>query len=307
MDQTYKKKIRLYYKDNLELNSLISLSFKDTHYLKDVMRCKIHHIINIFNERDGEFECKIINYEKKSFIIQLLKAYERIEDKYDLVNSVFSKVHEKYDLMNDIMSLGVHRIWKNKFLDWLNPQPNTKLIDVASGTGDIANLFNKKTENTSKITCIEPNLEMFNQGKEKLKKFENINWINARAEKIPVNDNTYDYYTISYGLRNVSNINKSLQEAYRVLKPGGRLMCLEFSKIDNEILNSAYKQYSKTIPLIGKIIVGSDKPYKYLIESIEKFLDQKQLVDIMVKEGFSNVEFRNLTNGISAIHSGWKI
>ena len=230
-----------------------------------------------------------------------------IEDKYDLVNSVFSKVHEKYDLMNDIMSLGVHRIWKNKFLDWLNPQPNTKLIDVASGTGDIANLFNKKTENTSKITCIEPNLEMFNQGKEKLKKFENINWINARAEKIPVNDNTYDYYTISYGLRNVSNINKSLQEAYRVLKPGGRLMCLEFSKIDNEILNSAYKQYSKTIPLIGKIIVGSDKPYKYLIESIEKFLDQKQLVDIMVKEGFSNVEFRNLTNGISAIHSGWKI
>ncbi len=230
-----------------------------------------------------------------------------IEDKYDLVNSVFSKVHEKYDLMNDIMSLGVHRIWKNKFLDWLNPQPNTKLIDVASGTGDIANLFNKKTENTSKITCIEPNLEMFNQGKEKLKKFENINWINARAEKIPVNDNTYDYYTISYGLRNVSNINKSLQEAYRVLKPGGRLMCLEFSKIDNEILNSAYKQYSKTIPLIGKIIIGSDKPYKYLIESIEKFLDQKQLVDIMIKEGFSNVEFRNLTNGISAIHSGWKI
>ena len=230
-----------------------------------------------------------------------------IEDKYDLVNSVFSKVHEKYDLMNDIMSLGVHRIWKNKFLDWLNPQPNTKLIDVASGTGDIANLFNKKTENTSKITCIEPNLEMFNQGKEKLKKFENINWINARAEKIPVNDNTYDYYTISYGLRNVSNINKSLQEAYRVLKPGGRLMCLEFSKIDNEILNSAYKQYSKTIPLIGKIIVGSDKPYKYLIESIEKFLNQKQLVDIMIKEGFSNVEFRNLTNGISAIHSGWKI
>ena len=230
-----------------------------------------------------------------------------IEYKYDLVNSVFSKVHEKYDLMNDIMSLGVHRIWKNKFLDWLNPQPNTKLIDVASGTGDIANLFNKKTENTSKITCIEPNLEMFNQGKEKLKKFENINWINARAEKIPVYDNTYDYYTISYGLRNVSNINKSLQEAYRVLKPGGRLMCLEFSKIDNEILNSAYKQYSKTIPLIGKIIVGSDKPYKYLIESIEKFLNQKQLVDIMIKEGFSNVEFRNLTNGISAIHSGWKI
>ena len=230
-----------------------------------------------------------------------------IEDKYDLVNSVFSKVHEKYDLMNDIMSLGVHRIWKNKFLDWLNPQPNTKLIDVASGTGDIANLFNKKTKNTSKITCIEPNLEMFNQGKEKLKKFENINWINARAEKIPVNDNTYDYYTISYGLRNVSNINKSLKEAYRVLKPGGRLMCLEFSKIDNEILNSAYKQYSKTIPLIGKIIVGSDEPYKYLIESIEKFLDQKQLVDIMIKEGFSNVEFRNLSNGISAIHSGWKI
>tara|TARA_B100000575_G_C23034260_1_gene595369 strand:+ start:51 stop:755 length:705 start_codon:yes stop_codon:yes gene_type:complete len=230
-----------------------------------------------------------------------------IEDKFDLVNSVFSKVHDKYDLMNDIMSLGVHRIWKDKFLDWLNPQPNTKLIDVASGTGDIANLFNKKTEKTSKITCIEPNFEMFNQGKEKLKKFENINWINARAEKIPVDDNIFDYYTISYGLRNVSNINRSLKEAYRVLKPGGRLMCLEFSKIDNEIINSLYKQYSKAIPIIGQIIVGSDKPYKYLIESIEKFLDQKQLVELITKSGFSNVEFRNLSNGISAIHSGWKI
>ena len=148
---------------------------------------------------------------------------------------------------------------------------------------------------------------MLNQGKKKLKKYENIKWINAPAEKIPTKDNTFDYYSISYGIRNVSDINTVLKEAFRVLKPGGRFMCLEFSKIDNELLNYLYKQYSKTIPLIGKLIVGSDKPYKYLIESIEKFYNQEQLVKLMSKNGFSNIEFRNLSNGISAIHSGWKI
>ena len=154
---------------------------------------------------------------------------------------------------------------------------------------------------------METNLEMLEQGKIKLKPSKIINWINANAEKIPVKDNTFDYYTISYGIRNVTNINIALKEAFRVLKPGGRFMCLEFSKIDNEILSYIYKQYSKTIPLIGKLIVGSDKPYKYLVESIERFYDQKQLLKMMHKNGFSNIEFRNVSNGISAIHSGWKI
>ena len=230
-----------------------------------------------------------------------------IQDKSKLVNSVFSDVHKKYDLMNDIMSLGIHRAWKEKFIDWMSPQPKTKLIDVASGTGDIAKLFSNKTKKTGLITCIEPNTQMLNQGKKKLKKYENIKWINASAENIPSKDNTFDYYSISYGIRNVSNINNVLKEAFRVLKPGGRFMCLEFSKIDNELLNYLYKRYSKTIPFIGKLIVGSDKPYKYLIESIEKFYNQEQLAELILDNGFSNVEYRNVSYGISSIHSGWKI
>ena len=230
-----------------------------------------------------------------------------ILDKNKLVNSVFSKVHKKYDFMNDIMSLGIHRIWKEKFIDWMNPQANTKLIDVASGTGDIAKLFFIKTKKTGQITCIEPNKLMLQQGEKKLKKYESIKWINASAEKIPVKDNSFDYYSISYGIRNVSDIGASLKEAFRVLKPGGRFMCLEFSKIDNEFLDYLYRQYSKTIPFIGKLIVGSDEPYKYLIESIEKFYNQEQFAELIVDNGFSNVEYRNVSNGISSIHSGWKI
>ena len=230
-----------------------------------------------------------------------------ILDKSKLVNSVFSNVHKKYDLMNDIMSLGIHRTWKEKLIDWMNPQPETKLIDVASGTGDIAKLFLDETKNSGEITCVEPNALMLNQGKKKLKKYESIKWINASAEKIPIENNTFDYYSISYGIRNVSDINAVLKEAFRVLKPGGRFMCLEFSKIENELLNYLYKQYSKTIPLIGKLIVGSDKPYKYLIESIEKFYNQEQLAELILDNGFSNVEYRNVSNGISAIHSCWKI
>ena len=230
-----------------------------------------------------------------------------ILDKDKLVNSVFSKVHNKYDLMNDIMSFGIHRIWKEKFISWLNPQPNTKLIDVAAGTGDIAKMFDEKFNKLNQITCVEPNKEMFNQGKKKLQNFKNIKWINAKAEKIPVNDNSFDYYTISYGIRNVTNINQALKEAFRILRPGGRFMCLEFSKVNNEIINFVYKKYSKAIPFIGRLVVGNDEPYKYLIKSINEFYNQEQLVKLMSKNGFSNIEFRNLSNGISAIHSGWKI
>ena len=230
-----------------------------------------------------------------------------IQDKNKLVNSVFSSVYKKYDFMNDLMSLGIHRLWKEKFIDWMNPQPNTKLIDVASGTGDIAKLFFMKTKKTGEITCIEPNKNMLEQGQRRLKKNSNINWVNAAAEKIPFKDNTFDYYSISYGIRNVSNINITLKEALRVLKPGGRFMCLEFSKINNELLNFFYEKYSKIIPSIGKLIVGSEEPYKYLVDSIEKFYNQEQLVDLMEKNGFSNIEYRNVSNGISAIHSGWKI
>ena len=230
-----------------------------------------------------------------------------IPHKTKLVNSVFSKVYKKYDLMNDIMSFGIHRLWKEKFIEWMNPGLNSKLVDVASGTGDIAKLFSRKNNHLSEITCVEPNNEMFEEGKKNLKKLKNINWIKSQAEKLPLKDNTYDYYSISYGIRNVADINKTLREAYRVLKPGGRFMCLEFSKIDNDALNFFYKQYSKAIPLIGRYIVGTSEPYEYLVESIDQFYSQTQLLELMCNNGFSNTEYRNLSNGVSAIHSGWKI
>ncbi len=230
-----------------------------------------------------------------------------IQNKSRLVNSVFSKVYKEYDLMNDIMSLGIHRIWKNKLMDWMNPQLNENLIDVASGTGDIAKLFSKKNNNLSQITCVEPNHDMYFAGKSNLKDFKNIKWHKAKAEKLPFKNDTYDFYTISYGIRNVSDINLSLREALRVLKPGGRFLCLEFSKINNEIINLLYQKYSKIIPFVGKYIVGSSEPYDYLIKSIDDFYTQDELADLIKKNGFSNVEYRNLSNGISAIHSGWKI
>ena len=230
-----------------------------------------------------------------------------IQDKNKLVNSVFSKVNKKYDLMNDIMSLGIHRIWKNKFIDWMNPQQGNTLIDSASGTGDIAKMYSKIVKNSSLISCVEPNEEMFQVGKNNLKKFNNVKWYKAKAEKLPFSSDTFDFYSISFGLRNVSDINLALKEAFRVLKPGGRFMCLEFSKIDNELLNFLYKNYSKAIPFLGKYIVGSSKPYEYLINSIDAFYNQEQLLELISKNGFTNVEYRNLSNGISAIHSGWKI
>ena len=230
-----------------------------------------------------------------------------IQDKSKLVNSVFSQVHKKYDLMNDIMSLGIHRIWKKKLFDWMNPQMNSNLIDVASGTGDMAKLFSERISNSAEIFCIEPNTEMIKIGKSVLKNYKNIQWHQAKAEKLPVKENAFDFYTISYGIRNVTNINSTLKEAHRVLKPGGRFMCLEFSKVDNEIINFLYQKYSKMIPFIGKYIVGSSKPYDYLVKSIDDFCDQEELKRLIKENGFINVEYRNLSNGISAIHSGWKI
>ena len=230
-----------------------------------------------------------------------------IQDKTKLVNSVFSKVNKKYDLMNDIMSLGIHRLWKNKFLDWMNPQQGNTLIDCASGTGDIAKMYSKLVSNSSEISCVEPNEEMFRIGKSNLKKYTKIKWYKSRAEKLPFKSNTFDFYSISYGLRNVSDINLALKEALRVIKPGGRFMCLEFSKIDNELLNFFYQNYSKIIPVVGKYVVGSSYPYDYLIKSIDSFYNQEELVSLIKQNGFSNVKYRNLSNGISAIHSGWKV
>ena len=229
------------------------------------------------------------------------------QDKSKLVNSVFDKVYKKYDLMNDLMSVGVHRLWKKKLINWMKPQHDSKIIDVASGTGDLAKIISEKKQNKNTIYCVEPNKGMFEIGKKKLKLYKNIYWKMSSAEKLPFKDNTFDFYTISFGIRNVTDINLCLKEAYRVLKPGGRFFCLEFSKVENEILNFIYQKYSKIIPIIGKFVLGNSDPYDYLVSSIDKFYSQNELSDLMKKNNFSNVEFRNLSSGISAIHSGWKI
>ena len=188
-----------------------------------------------------------------------------LQNKKGLVQKVFDQVYDQYDLMNDFMSLGVHRLWKKDLLNMMNPTSNQKLIDVACGTGDIAELFLNYVNKKSYVTCVDPNIGMIKKGKEKLKKFNNLNWVVASAEKLPMTINSFDFYTISFGLRNTKDLNKSLSEAYRVLKPGGRYLCLEFSKIENSGLDFIYKKYSKVIPSIGKLIVGDFCIYFFLL------------------------------------------
>lgn len=234
-----------------------------------------------------------------------MKTYHKNSER--LVTKVFQDVFDKYDLMNDLMSLGVHRFWKKRFINWLNPQPNTKLIDAASGTGDIAKIFLKKVNYKSFVYCVDENKEMINLSKKKINNTSNIKWFCNNAEELPFDDNYFDYYTISFGIRNVENINNALKEAYRVLKPGGRFLCLEFSKVQNEILNKFYKVYSKSIPAIGKLVVGKSEPYEYLINSIENFCNQDEFLEKIKKQNFTNISFRNLNGGIATIHSAWKI
>jgi len=223
------------------------------------------------------------------------------------VAKVFQDVFDKYDLMNDLMSLGIHRLWKKNFIHYLNPQKNTTLVDVASGTGDIAKLYLNKVNDKGSVCCVDENKDMLNLNKKKFKGNTNIKWFCNNAEELPFKKNCFDYYTISFGIRNVNNINKTLKEAYRVLKPGGRFLCLEFSKVQNEILNKLYKTYSKSIPQIGKLIVGKSDPYDYLINSIEKFNSQEEFIKQIKKQNFINVSYRNLSAGIVAIHSAWKV
>ena len=229
------------------------------------------------------------------------------KNKKKLVTKVFNDVFDKYDIMNDLMSLGIHRVWKKQFIYWLNPQKNTKLIDVASGTGDLAKLYLDRINDRGLVFCVDENEEMLNLNKKKLKNNSNVKWFCYIAENLPFENNYFDYYTISFGIRNVNNVNKALQEAYRVLKPGGRFLCLEFSKVKNETLNKFYKVYSKSIPKIGKFIVGKSEPYEYLINSIEKFYSQDEFFNQIQNQKFIKVSYRNLTGGVVAIHSAWKI
>ena len=196
------------------------------------------------------------------------------QSKLKKATKVFNDVFNKYDIMNDIMSFGTHRVWKKRLIDWMNPKKGDQLVDIASGTGDVAKSFLERTNYLGKVYCVEPNKLMMEEGKKKLKNLNNITWHNSIAEKLPFDDETFDIYSVSFGIRNFSDINLALKEAKRVLKTGGKIFCLEFSKIDNEILNKFYKFYSKSIPVIGKYVVGKSEPYEYLVKTIDEFYNQ---------------------------------
>ena len=227
--------------------------------------------------------------------------------KFKKATKVFNSVFNKYDIMNDLMSLGIHRLWKQRLIEWMNPKKGDRLIDMATGTGDIANAFLGRIKNQGYVSCVDPNKLMIEQGKKKLRNLNNIEWYISSAENLPFNDNVFDIYSVSFGVRNFSDTQKALREAHRVLKSGGRFICLEFSKVENEILNKIYQTYSKTIPFLGKYIVGESEPYDYLIKTIDEFYDQESFKNLILNNGFNNVEYRNLSGGIVAIHSAWKI
>ena len=230
-----------------------------------------------------------------------------LQNQKNLVQNVFNDVYDKYDLMNDFMSLGIHRFWKKDLIMMMSPHINKKLLDVGCGTGDVGKIFLDKVKSNGEVFNVDPNKKMIEQGKKRFKNLENVSWHIGNAENLKFRSNFFDYYTISFGLRNTKDLNKSLKEAFRVLKPGGRFLCLEFSKISNPNLKFIYKNYSKLIPKIGKIIVGKSEPYEYLVESIDKFINQNQLIELMKKNGFENCKYRDLTGGVVSIHSGWKI
>jgi len=232
---------------------------------------------------------------------------QHLQNKKGLVQGVFDQVYDKYDLMNDFMSFGIHRLWKKNLINMMGPSKNKSLVDVACGTGDVGKLYLDNTDIKNHITCIDPNKGMVAKGKEKLKNYKNVKWMISSAEKLPIESNIFDFYTISFGLRNTKDLDRSLSEAYRVLKKGGRFFCLEFSKIQNENLEFIYKKYSKLIPLIGKHVVGQREPYDYLIESIDNFVNQDELLEYMKINKFQNCNYRNFSNGIVSIHSGWKV
>ena len=219
---------------------------------------------------------------------------------------VFNVVANKYDLMNDVMSVGTHRYWKECMIDWLAPFPGMKIIDVAGGTGDVSFRFLKRVNGQGEVVVCDPNNTMTEYGKKKNQFSENIEWITAPSEKLPFENESFDAYLVSFGVRNFDDIKKALDEAHRVLKIGGRFICLEFSKVQNRELSKLYSVYSKIIPIFGKIIVGDEKPYKYLTKTIKNFPSQERFKRTIEESHFSNVEFRNLFNGVVAIHSGWK-
>jgi demethylmenaquinone methyltransferase/2-methoxy-6-polyprenyl-1,4-benzoquinol methylase len=231
-------------------------------------------------------------------------------EKAGMVHGVFSRVASKYDVMNDLMSVGIHRIWKEALMDWLAPRPGQRLLDVAGGTGDVAFRFLGRAPGATALVCdmTEPMLIEGRKRAEAEKLAASLDWVVGDAMALPFESNSFDVYTISFGIRNVTRIPDALAEAYRVLKPGGRLMVLEFSQIPNDLMQKAYDLYSfNVIPVMGQIVAGDRDSYQYLVESIRKFPDQERFATMIREAGFGQVKYRNLSMGIAALHSGWKL
>ena len=231
-------------------------------------------------------------------------------EKAGMVHGVFSRVASKYDVMNDLMSGGVHRLWKDAMMDWLAPRPGQRLLDVAGGTGDVAFRFLKRAPGATAVVCdlTEPMLIEGRKRAEAEKLAASLDWVVGDAMALPFENGSFDVYTISFGIRNVTRIADALAEAYRVLKPGGRLMVLEFSQIPNELMQKVYDLYSfNVIPVMGQIVTGDRASYQYLVESIRKFPDQDRFAAMIREAGFGQVKYRNLSLGIAALHSGWKL
>lgn len=246
------------------------------------------------------------NPESKWFGEKAVNASEKTE----MVHGVFSNVADKYDIMNDLMSAGIHRIWKDRFIRMIRPRPDLRYLDVAGGTGDIAFRIRQKTGANTDITLCDLTENMLRVGRDRaIDKgwVGDFKWVTGNAETLPFEDNRFDVYTIAFGLRNVTRIDNALKEALRVLKPGGRFFCLEFSKVNNPVLSKGYDLYSSlVIPKIGELVANDRESYQYLIESIRKHPGQKELQKRMQGAGFKNATFSNLSAGIACIHSGVK-
>ena len=232
------------------------------------------------------------------------------EEKAGMVHGVFTRVASRYDLMNDLMSGGIHRVWKDAMMDWLAPQPWQRLLDVAGGTGDIAFRFLRRAPGASAVVC-DLTESMLIEGRKRAEAerlAESLDWVVGDAMDLPFEAGSFDVVTNAFGTRNITRIEDWLAEAYRVLKPGGRLMILEFSQMPNAAMQWAYDRYSfNVIPVMGQIVANDRASYQYLVESIRKFPDQETFAGMIREAGFEQVKYRNLSMGIAALHSGWKL